>query len=112
MRDEHRNGSAGPGASGAGQTAGVLGGGEADPLRDTLNLAESFRAHYAAFVEGFRSARQADRSARTKLVVNLIDFLQEAVDMSGDQLPLLRSAVIDAARGSKREHSQSGRKRT
>jgi len=102
----------GSGAGQNGAASGALGGGPGDPLRDTLNLAESFRAHYAAFCDGFRSARQADRAARTKLVVDLIDFLEEAVPMSGEQIPLLRAALIEAARGSKREDSQPGRKRT
>lgn len=110
MSNEHRDSGSGPGQNGA--ATGAFGGGEGDPLRDALNLAESFRAHYTAFVEGFRSARQADRAARTKLVIDLIDFLEEAVPMSGEQIPLLRAAVIEAARGSKREDSQPGRKRT
>lgn len=110
MSNERSDGGSGPGQNGA--ATGALGGGPGDPLRDSLNLAESFRAHYAAFVEGFRSARQADRTTRTKLVVDLIDFLEEAVEMSGDQLPLLRAAVIEAARGSRREDSQPGRKRS
>lgn len=111
MSHERSDSGSGPGQNGA-AAAGELGGGQGDPLRDTLNLAESFRAHYATFVEALRSARQADRAARTKLVVDLIDFLEEAVEMSGEQLPLLRAAVIEAARGSKREDSQPGRKRS
>lgn len=110
--NEPVNSGSGSGKGGASSNE-ALGGGAGDPLRDGINLCERFRAHYATLVEGFRSARQADRAARAKLVIDLIAFLEEATEMSRDQVPLLRAMAIDAMRAARaKEDSQPGRKRT
>lgn len=103
--------SGGSGSSNGSGAAGALGGGEADPLRDGINLCERLRSHFGTFVEALRGARQADRARRAYLLERLADEEESAIELLREHAPLLRAMAIEEMRGAK-HGSQPGRKRT
>ena len=110
MAHERSDSGSGPGQNGAAATC-ALGGGSGDPLRDAINLCERLRTHFGTFVEGFRSARQADRARRAFLIERLAEEEEAAIELLREHAPLLRAMAVEEMRGAK-HGSQPGRKRT